>query len=118
METPHPQTRYVFGKMTSADTQFPTLVVATPSASGWRTRSTCRAYNHDYVCAEAFADVMEWIDAELHRSFIANGRDEVLETLVTTSDSEHRLGFLYPGGGVHGSREEAEEVLRHLEHGW
>lgn len=114
-------THYVFGNRTSKrgadkDATYPTLVVLTATEDGWRARSTDRTYNHDYVCCETFRDVMAWLDLDLHRPFIASGRDEVLEVL-THSGSEHCLGFLYPGG-VSSRNEEAEVVIAHLERGW
>lgn len=108
--------KYVFAMI--VDNEFPTLVVLTPTRNGWRTRSTRRAYNHDYVCYETFGEVMSWIDAELQRSFIAADRTDALKTLLTDNTSEHRTGYLYPGGVVPGSVEEAEIVIRHLECGW
>ena len=108
---------YIFG-ITSEKT-FPVLVVLSPTQDGWRARSTDRAYNHDYICFEEFQEIMEWIDCDLKRSFIASNRREVLETLTSTHNgSEHRLGFLYPGDVSPGSVEEADKVLRHLEIGW
>lgn len=109
-------TRYVFGKMSPCDTRFPTLLAITATKDGWRVRSTDRAYNHDYICYETFEEVMEWLDAELHRPFIAIDRSEAIDTLVHDT-SEHRCGFLYPGNAVSGSREEAKIVLSHLEGG-
>ena len=110
-------TGYVFG-ITSAQS-FPVLVVVSPTQDGWRARSTDSAYNHDYICFEHFQEVMEWVDCDLQRSFIAKDRHEVLETLTSNHNgSEHRLGFLYPGDAEPGSVEEAEKALRHLETGW
>lgn len=111
-------THYVFGKLSPTDTQFPCFVVVTPTSDGWRTRSTDRAYNHDYICYETFSEIMEWMDLELHRPFIAIDRHEALRLLVNEDDSAHRLGFLYPGDVRPGSVEEAEIVLRHLERAW
>lgn len=109
---------YVFGKMDAHDTAFPTLVVISSTTDGWRVRSTNRGYNHDYVCLESFRDVMEWIDADMHRPFIAEGRNEVLDTLTDNIDREHRTGCFFAGGLQSGSLEEAECVLSHLETGW
>lgn len=109
---------YVFGISSSASA-FPTLVVVSPTVDGWRTRSTDRAYNHEYICFEDFGEVMEWIDGDLQRSFIAKNRQEAIETLTASHNgSEHRLGFLYPGEVSAGSVEEADKALRHLERGW
>ena len=113
-----PKTAYIFGKISPDDTAFPTLVVVTPTSDGWRARSTNRGYNHDYMCYESFGDVMEWIDADLHRAFIAQDRNDCIQTLVTNNDSEHRLGFLYPGDCGYGTVEEAEIAVSHLENGW
>ena len=106
-------THYVFGKMSS--TEFPTLVVLSPTDDGWRARSTSRIYNHDYVCYESFGEVMKWIDIDLHRPFIAKDRAEVV-SILTNTDSVHSTGFLYPGG-CSSKDEEVEKVLQHLEYG-
>jgi hypothetical protein len=116
MTSPH---RYVVGHLTppSGDTHPPpTLVVATRTQRGWRTRSTDRGYNHDYVSHEEFADVMEWMDVDLHRATLLSDRDMVLDACVTHSGSAPPTGFLLPGGcaSVH---EEVDAVLRHLEYG-
>ena len=119
MSDDHRRTQYIFGRLNPESTDFPTLVVASPRPDGWRVRSTDRSYNHDYICYESFSDVMDWIDGDLHRPFIAIDREEVLNTMVTNSDSEHRLGFLYPWhADGPGSRGEAERALEHLERGW
>ena len=110
-------TSYVFG--INPNQTYPVLVVISPAQDGWRTRSTDRAYSHDYICFEDFQEVMEWIDCDLQRTFIAKDRDEAIETLTTNHNgSEHRLGFLYPGDVSPGSVEEAEKALQHLERGW
>jgi len=110
-------TTYVFG--IAEENAFPVLVVVAPTADGWRTRATHLRYSHDYICYESFAEVMEWIDNDLQRSFIALDRNEALQTLTANHDgSEHRLGRLCPGGVRSGSLEEADIVLRHLERGW
>lgn len=106
-------TRYVFGSTRSSE--FPTLVVLTPTNDGWKARSTSRAYSHDYVCYESFGDVMKWIDIDLHRPFLARDRDEVV-SILTNTDSAHTTGFLYPGG-CSSKDEEVERVLQHLECG-
>lgn len=114
---------YVFGQSRTPPhaSDFPTLMVAVPTARGWRVRSTDRAYSHDYVSNEAFGDVMEWVRCDLHRPFVAHDRQDAVNALVlTNTDSTHRTGFLHPGGAgvIQGSREEAEVVLGHLERGW
>jgi len=95
---------------------FPTLAVITPTSDGWRVRSTSRRYNHDYVCYEPLQEVLEWVDLELRRPFVASGRAETLK-LLTSSGSAPRTGYLLPGGCA-SRREEAERALRHLERGW
>lgn len=110
-------TGYIFGKMSEKDTGFPTLVVISPTDDGWRLRSTNRGYNHDYICYEEFSEVMEWIDVDMYRPFVAMNRGEAMELLVHTDPIEHRTGFLYPGDVRAGSREEANLVLSHLESG-
>ena len=110
-------TRYIFGKMSEQDTNFPTLVVASPTIDGWRVRSTDRAYNHDYICFEPFSEIMEWIDMELYRPFVAINRDEALDTLLHSNEAEHRTGFLFPGDVIAGSLKEANLVVSHLESG-
>ena len=108
---------YVFG--ITPGRAFPTLVVVSPSSDGWAARSTDRSYNHDYICFEDLGEIMEWIDGDLQRTFIAKDRQEALDTLTAKHNgSEHRLGFLYPGDVSSGSIEEADTVLRHLERGW
>lgn len=109
------RTSYVFG--ITPNHTYPILVVLSPTKDGWRARSTDRGYSHDYICFEDFQEIMEWVDCDLQRSFIAKDRNEAIETL-THSGSEHRLGFLYPGEVSPGSVEEAERALRHLETGW
>ena len=105
-------TRYVFAHVGRATT--PSLVVAVPTESGWRVRSTARAYQHDYVSDETFADVMTWMDAELGRPLIARDREEAGDIL---RDNRNCAGFLRPGDCA-SEDEEVERVLRHLETGW
>lgn len=93
----------------------PVLVVATPTAEGWRTHSTRRgAFQHDYVSDESWLDVLEWLQCELSRTYVTASRDEVVQVLSTpSSDGTLPTGFLHPP-----PPHTAEQVLRHLEAGW
>ena len=104
--------RYVFAHVGTAPS--PSLVVASPTPTGWRVRSTARAYQHDYVSGETFPDVMGWMDAELGRPLLARDREEAREIL---RNNRSCTGFLLPGECA-SEDEEAERVLRHLETGW
>ena len=108
--------RYVLGNFAS-DTSTTALVVVTPTLQGWRARSTARHYNHDYVSHETFTDVMAWIDRDMSRAYLTQDREDIASLIVKRSDSEHSLGFLYPGE-CSCVREEVDEALRHLERGW
>ena len=110
-------TGYIFGHMSESDADFPTLAVVSPTADGWRVRSTNRGYNHDYVCYETFEEIMQWIDIDMYRPFVAIDRQEAVRTLVHTG-AEHCTGFLFPGDVPAGSAEEADAVVSHLEGGW
>ena len=107
-------TRYIFGHLPTVASTFPTLIVAASTSDGWCVRSTERSYNHNYVCYETFAEVMEWLDNDLNRPFLCRDRDEVMSVL---SNEDWSTGFLLPGGCSSVS-EEADRVLRHLETGW
>lgn len=103
---------YVFAQM--RDRKAPTLLVATPTRTGWRVRSTCRSYQHDYVRGETFPDVMEWVNMELKRSTVAHSRAEAHDIILQNAEIS---GFLVPGGCASADAE-ADRVLRHLECGW
>jgi hypothetical protein len=103
---------YIFAQM--AKSKVPTLLVASPTAAGWRVRSTCRSYQHDYVSGETFEDVLEWVDAELQRPMVAHDRAEAREIIQQNVEI---AGFLVPGGCAVADAA-VDRVLRHLESGW
>lgn len=107
--------RYVFGHTKNETSSFPTLVVMSPFEKGWRARSTDPSYNHDYVCHEPFAKVMEWLDDDLRRPFVCANRDDAVDAMI--SANVPATGFLLPT--IECSPYEAvDKVLQHLETDW
>lgn len=105
-------TRYIFGEH-AEQTHGLAFLVATPTGTGWRVRSTLHgALNHDYVSYESFGEVMDWLDLDLHRAFVSTIREEVAELLANGA-----AGSLAADPTL-ASDAAAERVLRHLEHGW
>jgi hypothetical protein len=97
-----------------------TLIVCTPTPTGYRTRSTRKAdFHHDYVSGESFVDVSGWLDAQLNRFESVTDRQEALERLATPTGWPGGLGFLQGAAGEgRDPYEAAERVLQHLECGW
>lgn len=101
---------------------FPVLVVAMPTKSGWRLRSTHHdKCNHDYVSNEPRSEIVHWIECDLSRAFVASDRQEVMELLTTPIEGanpvDRRLGSYVPDPTL-SEVDGAERVLRHLEHGY
>jgi hypothetical protein len=115
---------YMWGTLPA--TRTPVAVVATPTANGWRCRSTDRcALQHDYTSRETVDTVRTWIERDLCRADaqiagVEFTRDRAafashLATLASTSGGS--IGFLEPDPRL-APDEAAERVLRHLERGW
>lgn len=103
-------------------THEPVALAVTPTATGWRCRSSVRgALCHDYVSRESLGKVRTWVERDLQYNGceFTQDREEMrarLATLVAASD-DGSLGFLAPDPQL-APDAAAEQVLQHLERGW
>lgn len=109
---------YVFGNVVRSNSPTMALCVLTPTPCGWKSRSTVHdRLQHDYVQGETVDELVDWLRHDLHRPLIISDRQEALERLATEWSSTSWKTFLW-GNPSHPDDVRAEEVLRHLEHGW
>lgn len=121
-EDENDEVQYIFGL--HADHASPVLVVASPTAHGWRCRSTLRdALQHDYVSGERVDELHDWLRLDLRRLYSCSRESALAELAsddVTSTEGgarSARTGFLAPDPAL-APAAAAERALRHLERGW
>lgn len=116
---------YVLGHLTQSSCPEGILVVLTPTARGWRSRSTWEgAMNHEYASRQPLDEIVsEWITNDLRDAQVTSDRKQVLHVLKSTNQGApappgaFRLRTFLRGDPSKGGHAAAERVLQYLERG-